>query len=78
MSLPLLPLRRPAGRLGLSSLLEPPLLQSDAHLRGQEMAPQLLGALSSDNVAEMSGGSSVALDKESLVGQPGPVVLIQA
>lgn len=78
MSLPLLPLRRPAGRLGLSSLLEPPLLQSDGHLRGQDMAPQLLGALCSDNVAEMSGGSSVALDKESLVRQPGPVVLIQA
>jgi len=78
MSLPLLPLCRPRGRLGLSSLLEPPLLQSDGHLCGQDMAPQLLGALCSDSVTETGGGSSVALDKESLIGQPGPVVLVQA
>ena len=78
VSLPLLPLCRPVGGLGFSSLLEPPSLQSDGHLGGQDMAPQLLGALSGDSVTEMSGGSSVALDKESLVGQPGPVVLIQA
>ena len=78
MSLPFLPLRRPAGRLCCSSLLESPPLQSDGHLRGEDMAPQLLGALCSDSVTEMSGGTSVALDKESLVGQPGPVLLIQA
>ena len=78
MSLPLLPLRRPAGCVSFSSLLEPPPLQLDGHLRGQDMAPQLLGALGSDRVAEMSGGSSVALGQESLVGQPGPVVLFQA
>ena len=77
MSLPFLPLRRPAGRLSCSSLLEPSPLQSDGHLCGEDMAPQLLGALRGDGVAEVSGGSSVALDQESLVGQPGPVVLVQ-
>lgn len=39
VSLPLLPLRRLVGGLGFSSLLEPPPLQSDGHLGGQDMAP---------------------------------------